>query len=245
MAAFEPQPQQQAIVPEANEGVMADQFEDPKRCIAAPATAIEVVPEATHCTNAGWKLPTLMRRKIFSPATHGFVLTFPACRRHVQRPSGITSHCRASVSVHWICTRRPPDGNCEHQYSPKGTILFPCASLHQQSRHGLGHRPFLLLGVRNRSKRHFGAASEIHFRFELRQSDAHSVCLLLRVFYFFHSVRKTRRRHRIQKNHGHWSLHHGRRSAAVYPSGQRRLVSTFSCSAYDPRCRHHRLAGSC
>ena len=53
MAAFEPQPQQQAIVPEANEGVMADQFEDPKRCIAAPATAIEVVPEATHCTHAG------------------------------------------------------------------------------------------------------------------------------------------------------------------------------------------------
>ena len=53
MAAFEPQPQQQAIVPEANEGVMADQFEDPKRCIAAAAMAIEVVPEATHRTHAG------------------------------------------------------------------------------------------------------------------------------------------------------------------------------------------------
>ena len=53
MAAFEPQPQQQAIVPEANEGVMADQFEDPKRCTAAAAMAIEVVPEATHCTHAG------------------------------------------------------------------------------------------------------------------------------------------------------------------------------------------------
>jgi|GEM_PF-4350249 len=53
MAAFEPQPQQQAIVPEANEGVMADQFEDPKRCVAAAAMAIEVVPEATHRTHAG------------------------------------------------------------------------------------------------------------------------------------------------------------------------------------------------
>src|ERR1700681_3137072 len=114
---------------------------------------------------------------------------------HSQRAGGMssvppasTSHSRASLSIYWICTRRPPDGNCEHQYPPKGIVLFAGPSLHQQSRPGLGHHTFLLLGFRNRPKRHSSAPSEIHFRFELHQSDAHSVCLLLRVLCFFHSL---------------------------------------------------------
>jgi hypothetical protein len=43
MTAFEPRPQQEAIaVPEANEAAMADEFDDPKRCIADAVRAIEV-----------------------------------------------------------------------------------------------------------------------------------------------------------------------------------------------------------
>jgi hypothetical protein len=51
MTAFEPQPQQEGIgFHETNQAVMADEFEDPNRCIADAATAIELVPNATQWT---------------------------------------------------------------------------------------------------------------------------------------------------------------------------------------------------
>jgi len=43
MSAFEPEPQQEAIaLPDAKEAVMADESDDPKRCIADAVRAIEV-----------------------------------------------------------------------------------------------------------------------------------------------------------------------------------------------------------
>jgi hypothetical protein len=48
MSAFEPQPQQEVIaLPDAKEAVMADQLEDPTRCLVGASTAIEVVAVRT------------------------------------------------------------------------------------------------------------------------------------------------------------------------------------------------------
>lgn len=47
-SAFEPQPQQEAIaLPDAKEAVMADELEDPTRCLVGASTAIEVVAVRT------------------------------------------------------------------------------------------------------------------------------------------------------------------------------------------------------
>jgi hypothetical protein len=48
LSAFEPQPQQEVIaLPDAKEAVMADQLEDPTRCLVGASTAIEVVAVRT------------------------------------------------------------------------------------------------------------------------------------------------------------------------------------------------------
>ena len=48
MSAFEPQPQQETIaLPDAKEAVMADELEDPTRCLVGASTAIEVVAVRT------------------------------------------------------------------------------------------------------------------------------------------------------------------------------------------------------
>lgn len=52
MTTFEPQPQQKGIgFHETSQSVMADEFEDPSRCIADAATAIELVPNAAQWTD--------------------------------------------------------------------------------------------------------------------------------------------------------------------------------------------------
>ena len=74
----------------------------------------------------------------------------------------------------------------------------------------------LHVGLPHLPERHPGPSPEVDFRPELCQGDADSVCILLGLFRFFHSVREDHRRDWLQKDNGPGPLHHGPRRVVVY-----------------------------